>query len=574
MEFEGTGAEILVESLRLAGIDVLFGLPGDTGVAFYDALYRRADVIRHVLARDERSAAIMADAYARCTNRVGVVEASSGGGTTYVVGGLGEPYAASVPLLVLTSDIHRRSRGTGALTEIDQQRLFSAVTTWQARADAACEIPHLVATALTAATGGRPGPVSLVLPEDVLDERATVTFPVMNTTIPRERAAADPAATEQAAAAIGRARRPAVVVGSGVHLAAAYEELRQLAEAAGLPVATTIHGKGTFPDTNAWSLGVVGANGARPYANAYLAEADLVLFVGTRANSTDTNGFTSPPRAGERDVTVIQVDIEAERAGQNFPGSLALVGDAKVVLAQLAAVVAPAGAERREQLLAWLGEQRTAWLALQQRAPAVPPGTVAPDDLVRAVAAAAGPEATVIADPGKATPNVAAYWQISRAGRSVLIPRGHGAMGYAIPAAIGAAMARPGSPIIAFTGDGSFAMACGDLETACRLAPPIVYIHLRNGSFGWIKMLQRLYEGQRYFGVDVGSVDAVAVARGFGLEAVTVSSLEEFKGAFERALATGRPTFIDVPVPDLWEHLPPVAPWEAALAGAGERPVY
>jgi acetolactate synthase-1/2/3 large subunit len=571
MAFAGTGAEILVECLRLAGIEVLFGLPGDTGVAFYDALYRRADVVRHVLARDERGAAIMADAYARSTNRVGVVEVSSGGGTTYVVGGLGEPYAASVPMLVITSDIHRKSRGTGALTEIDQQRLFSAVTKWQGTAGMACEIPHLVATALHAATTGRPGPVSLVFPEDVLDEQATVTVSLMAATVPGERAAADPAAIEQAAAAIDRAARPAVVVGSGVHLSTAYEELRQLAETAALPVATTIHGKGTFADTSPWSLGVAGANGARPYANAYLAEADAVLFVGTRANSTDTNSFTNPPREG---VRVIQVDIEAERAGRNYPGSLALVGDAKTVLAQLAAAVAPASAERRGRLLAWLGEQRDAWLAAQKAVTMPPLGTVAPDAPVRAVASLAGPQVTLIADPGTATPNVAAYWEVTGAGRTVLIPRGHGAMGYAIPAAIGASIARPGSPIIAFTGDGSFAMACGDLETARRLALPIIYIHLRNGSLGWIKMLQRLYEGRRYFGVDVGPVDAAAVARGFGLDAVTVTSLEEFKAAFKTALAGGQPTFLDVPVPDLWEHLPPVAPWQAALAGAGGRPVY
>jgi acetolactate synthase-1/2/3 large subunit len=573
MAVEGTGAEILVESLRLAGIEVLFGLPGDTGVAFYDALYRRADALRHVLARDERSAAIMADAYARCTNRVGVVEASSGGGTTYVVGGLGEPYAASVPVLLITSDIHRKSRGTGALTEIDQQRLFAAVTKWQATADTAGEIPHLVASALRAATSGRPAPVSLVFPEDVLDERARVTFPTMQTTLPYGRAAADPGAIEQAARALNRAKRPALVVGSGVHLSTAYAELQQLAETAGLPVASTIHGKGCFPDTNPWSLGVVGANGARPYANAYLAEADVVLFVGTRANSTDTNGFTSPPR-GKADVTVIQVDIEAERAGRNYPGSLALVGDVKTVLAQLAATAAPADDEPQARLLTWLAEQRTAWLAMQHRTAAMPPGTVAPDALVRAIPALTGPGITVIADPGTATPHVAAYWETTHAGRSVLIPRGHGAMGYAIPGAIGASMARPGSPVIAFTGDGSFAMACGELETARRLQLPIIYVHLRNDSFGWIKMLQRLYEGRRYFGVDMGPVDAVTVARGFGLEATTVTSLEEFEAACKMALAGGRPTFIDVPVPDLWEHLPPVAPWEAALAGVGGRPVY
>ena len=167
---EGTGAEILVESLHRAGVEVVFGLSGDTGVALYDALYHRRDEVRHVMARDERNAAYMADAYARRTNRVGVVEVSSGGGTTYAVGGLGEAFASSVPVLVITSDIHSGSRGTGALTEIDQGLLFAAVTKWRATVSRADEIPSLVAEALASATGGRPAPVCLIVPENVLDE--------------------------------------------------------------------------------------------------------------------------------------------------------------------------------------------------------------------------------------------------------------------------------------------------------------------------------------------------------------------------------------------------------------------
>ncbi|MGA8115562.1 MAG: thiamine pyrophosphate-binding protein, partial [Actinocatenispora sp.] len=164
------GADLLVESLVRSGVRDLFGVPGDTGVAFYDALSSRAEEIRHVLARDERHAAAMADAYSRVTGRVGCVEVSSGGGTTYVVGGLGEAYASGVPLLVVTSDIHRGSRGTGALTEIDQEALFSAVTKRAVAVGRAEEIPSAVATALRVATSGRPGPVALIVPEDVLDD--------------------------------------------------------------------------------------------------------------------------------------------------------------------------------------------------------------------------------------------------------------------------------------------------------------------------------------------------------------------------------------------------------------------
>jgi acetolactate synthase-1/2/3 large subunit len=185
-----------------------------------------------------------------------------------------------------------------------------------------------------------------------------------------------------------------------------------------------------------------------------------------------------------------------------------------------------------------------------------------------------GGECTVVADPGTPTPNVAAYWQTARAGRSVIIPRGHGPMGYAIPAAIGVALARPGSPVVSFTADGSFAMSCGELETAARLALPVIYVQFTNHSLGWIKMLQHLYFDRRYFGVEPGPIDAVAVAQAAGVPGVRVASLDEYAGVLGEALASGRPLYIDVMVPALEEETPPVAPWQAALAGQVTRPVY
>jgi acetolactate synthase I/II/III large subunit len=569
----GTGAEILVESLLHAGIRTIFGLSGDTGVVFYDALYHRRDEIRHVMTRDERHAAYMADVYARCTNEVGVVEVSSGGGVTYAVGGLGEPFASSVPMLVITSDIHSGSRGTGALTEIDQNLLFAAVTKWRAIVPAASEIPRLVAEALSAATSGRPGPACLIVPEDVLDERARTTLLETVISVPRERRAADGAAVQRAADVLQRAERPAIVAGSGVHLSKAWSELARLADMANIPVATTIHGKGVFPERSPWSLGVAGANGARYYANEFLAEADVVLFIGTRANATDTNAYTSPSREG---TVVIQNDIDADRAGRNFPGSIALVGDAKVTLNQLIeALPQEEGAVRREKLRVWIEKRRQTWYrsTLESEVPE-DEALLNPRDVVRTIQEVAGADVLLLADPGTPTPHVAAYWETEKAARNVIIPRGHGPMGYAIPGAIGASLALPDRPVVALTADGSFAMSCGELETACRLGVPIVYVQFTNGSMGWIKMLQHLYMGERYFSVDLGPIDAVAVAQAMGLEAARARSLEEFSKAFERGVSSRQPVFIDVRVADQIKLVPPVAPWHMALAGETERPVY
>ena len=312
---------------------------------------------RHILARDERHAGFMADGYARWTNRVGCCEVSSGGGVDFLVSGLGEAYAASVPILAITSDIHRRSRGTGAITEIDQEQLFSAVTKLAMTIESAAQIPDIIRVLLQAATTGRPGPVVAIFPEDVFDEHASVTIPEMSAVVPLDREPASARATHKAAELLAASERPAIVAGGGVHLSSAWPELQALAEKAGIPVATTIHGKGAIAETHPLSLGVVGANGARPFANQYLAEADAVLFVGTRANSTDTNGFTSPPREGPQ---IIQIDIDTNRAGVNFPQSHDLVGDAKTTLAAIIEAI-PENWERAEALAAQTRELRTAW---------------------------------------------------------------------------------------------------------------------------------------------------------------------------------------------------------------------
>jgi acetolactate synthase-1/2/3 large subunit len=569
MRFEGTGAEILAESLIAAGTEVVFGVPGDTGVALYDSLYHRADRLRHVLANDERGAAFAADAYARRAGRVGVVEVPSGGGATFVVGGLGESFAASVPLLLVTSDIQRGSRGTGALTETDQLALYRAVTKWRVVAGEASDLPDLVAEAMVQASGGRPGPVALIVPEDVLEERRTARIEAIGAAIPAGRPVPSGSGLRRAAAAIDAAARPAVVAGSGIHWSGAHAALAELAERAGLAVATTIHGKGAVDEEWPLSLGTCGANGARPYANQFLAEADLVLFVGTRANATDTAGFSAPPRRGP---AVVQVDIDAARAGRNYPGSIGLAGDARATLERLAALAAP-NDERRARTEAWIAPRRAAWEA-GFGGRAAPNGSLDPADVVRAVREVAEDDITVVGDPGTPTPYLAAGWPVVEPGRRLLLPRGHGPMGYAHPAAIGAALAA-GGPVIAFVTDGSLLMAAGALETAARLALPITYVQLSNGSLGWIKALQHLYLAGRAFGTDISRVDATAVGRGFGLEARAAASLDDLAQAVRDGLASGRPSLVDVRVPDEHELIPPVAPWERlAEGGDAARPVY
>jgi acetolactate synthase-1/2/3 large subunit len=571
------GAEALVDALVRCGVDTIFGFPGDTSVALYDVLARRGEAICHVLARDERHTGYMADAYARTRRRLAVCEASSGAGAVYLASGLGESFAASIPVLAITTDNSRRSRGTAAISEVDQDQLFAAVTKWRRTARAAADLPRLVAEGITAATTGRPGPAVLIIPEDVLEATADLHGATYGTqvsaVIPGHRESAQASAVATAAGQLAAASRPTVVAGGGVHVSGAWSELRLLAEHAALPVATTIHGKGAVDETHPLALGVIGSNGARDYANKWLAGSDLVLFAGTRANSTDTVGFTTPARGGAR---VIHIDVDASRAGLNYPGSLPLVGDAATVLEQLRAQLPPARDSQRACRVAELAAARTDW-AREDAAISMgtPPGVLHPRDVISTLYAEHGGSTWLVADAGTPTPYVSCYWQSSGDGWRVVIPRGHGPMGFAIPASIGVATAHPGERVLCLTTENSVMMALGEWETACRLNLPVTYVVLDNRSLGWIKMIQHLYLGRRYFAVDPGPVDPVLLGAAVGVAAARAHDVAELASLAKDAIARGGPSVIHVKVPEHMDSPPPVAPWLAALSGASaSRPIH
>ena len=369
-----------------------------------------------------------------------------------------------------------------------------------------------------------------------------------------------------------RAVRPVIIAGSGVHSSLAWDELAAVAQRRAIPVATTIHGKGAIADSHPLSIGVVGNNGGRSYANDIAAAADAVLIVGSRANATDTNSWTGPPRQG---VPVAQIDVSAERAGRNFPAAIGLAGDARTVLAQLLAQLDPVEPAVLDDRIRDISERRAAWV--RQGPPGtseVRDGQLEPARVVTLLNRVLGPGTLVLADAGTPTPNVACYWETVSPGRTVIAPRGHGPMGYAIPGAIGACFARPGRPVLSVTADGSLAMSCGELETAARFRLPILFVQFTNFSLGWIKMLQHLYAEGRYFGVDPGPIDAIGVARACGLDGERVTSLARLEELAASFAADPRPFYVDIEVPHPIEYTPPVSSWVDALNGNTARPVY
>jgi acetolactate synthase-1/2/3 large subunit len=562
------GAESLVRALRAVGVEHIFGLPGDTGMAFYDALYHEPG-IHHIMTRDERSASFMADVYARVSRRLGVCEGPSGGGATYIIPGVAEAHGSAIPLLCLTSDTPVADEHRGVLTELDQVGLFRPITKWTERVNRPESMDDALHRAVRLATSDRSGAVHLSLPSDVLEAAVVDRIsrsPVRSQGhVPSSRPRADADEVQRAADLIARAERPVIVAGGGVLTSGAWDALTAFAEAAGIPVGTSINGKGAIAETSECSIGVVGGNGARSYANAWITEADLVLFVGTRTDSTTTSAWSLPDRKAP--PTTIHLDISSKEIGNTYPSAAMLLGDAKATLEDLREALAGPDQIRARMAgrLKRLFSEKAGYferIAKEARSDAQP---IKPQRLIATLRSLIDDDAVIVADPGTPTPYLSAQYVLNRAGRTTVIPRAHGGLGYALPGVVGAHFAAPGRQVVGMLGDGSFGMSVGELETISRLNLPVVLVQCSNNTFGWIKELQHLFHDQRYYSVDFNPVDYAGIARGFGLSACDVRDPADLEGALRNALDSGTPTFINVETEPQMTETPPVSAWEAAV---------
>ncbi len=572
--FKMNGAQSLVRALRDVGVDHMFGLPGDTGMALYDALYDEP-AITHVMTRDERSASFMADVYARVSRRLGVCEGPSGGGATYIVPGVAEAQGSAIPLLCLTSDTPVNEEHRGVLTELDQVGLFHPITKWSERVNRASGMEDAVHRAVRLATSDRPGAVHLSLPSDVLEDdggdnrrsgrAATVS------TVPSSRPRADAGEVLRAADLIANAERAVIVAGGGVLTSGAWDQLTAFAEATGIPVGTSINGKGAIAETSDCSLGVVGNNGARSYANAWVADADLVLFIGTRTDSTTTVAWTLPAR--DDPPASIHLDVSAKEIGNNYPSSAILQGDSAATLQDLMAAIDRPGRlrARNAERLARLSSEKSAYFKGVARDAVSDSQPIKPQRLIAELRDLLDDDAVIVADPGTPTPYLSAQYVLRRPGRTTVIPRAYGALGYAIPGVVGAHFAAPERRVIGMLGDGSYGMSVGELETISRLNLPVVIVQCDNGTYGWIKELQHLYHDRRYYSVDFNRIDYATIAKGFGLAGFHVEDPAELKGVLREALALGRPAFVNVVTEAQMTETPPVATWERTVAAGAAR---
>ena len=557
------GAEAMVRMLEAHGVRHIFGLCGDTTLPFYDALYRLDHKIDHILTRDERSAAYMADGYARVTHRPGICEGPSGGGATYILPGLVEANESSVPVLSITSDVSVSSRGHYPLTELDQEGLMRPLTKWNAVLNRSDMLPDMVRAAFRAMTAGRPGAAHLGFPIDVqrdpVDpdtiwaEPRHAVYPAFPAAPPEEDAAA-------LLEALLTARFPAVVCGGGIVLSGGEAEFRRFVERLDIAVATTVSGQGSLPETHANNVGVVGSNGGVPATKEFLDTADLVFFIGCRAGSVTTERWRTPSRS----TRIVHLDCDPQVIAASYRTEAGMVCDARLGLAALnrlldacksapagfggAAAVAPAKAKK--------------WAAFR---PLAESGDrpIKPERTVAALRAVLDDDAIVVADPGTPCPYVSAYYELRTSGRTLFSNRAHGALGYSMSAAMGAWVGRPDRKVVSLMGDGSFGFTCGEFETVVRRKMPITFIVFSNAVFGWIKAGQRAGFGERYFSVDFERSDHAAIASAFGVKSWRVEDPDALEATLRKAVEHDGPSLVDVISQPLNEAAAPVSEWIA-----------
>jgi acetolactate synthase-1/2/3 large subunit len=560
------GAELFVTGLQNHGVKHIFGLCGDTTLPLYDALFRLDHGITHILTRDERSAAYMADGYARVTGRVGVCEGPSGGGATYLLPGLAESNESSIAVLGINSDISTTSRGRFALTELDQKALFAPVTKWNTVIDHATDIPNTLKEAFHQMTTGRPGAVHLGLPFDVQNQTVDGNLEIGNDSgsdrYPSDRTAPDADAITEAADVLLAAENPLIICGGGVVIAGAEIELQAVAERLRAPVATSISGKGSISESHPLAVGVVGSNGGVAETRDVVKAADTILFIGCRAGSVTTERWRYPAPGGAR---IVHIDVDEAVFGANYPPDVAICADAKLSLAALDKELSSRDpiTPRRSLDRDFITAKRNAKFARFLEIARADSAPIRPERVVVELQAALPTDWVVVADAGTPCPYLSAYLRQDLTGRNFISNRAHGALGYAIPAAVGVQVGRPDATVVAMAGDGSFGFCCGELETIRRLGLPIKIIVISNSVFGWIKAGQKSGYDERYYSVDFDQTDHARVASAYGIRSWRVEDPTELGATLRAAFAHDGPTLVDVICQPLQDTNAPVSEWVA-----------
>ena len=551
MNEKRTGARALVESLAKAGTEVLFGYPGGAVLDIFNCLTDAK--FPFVLGRHEQGSVHMADGYARSTGRPGVCLVTSGPGATNTITGLATANIDGVPLIVITGQVSLPLIGTDAFQEADTTGITRAVSKHNFLVHSADEIPEIVAQAFYIATHGKPGPVVIDIPKNCQQALTSAQYPErVSLRAYHPESAATTAQLNKLAKLINEAKRPVIYAGGGVIASGAADDVATLARKAGIPVATTLMGLGSFDEHDPLSLRMAGMHGT-PAANWAMNEADLILAFGVRFSDRVTGRISKyAPKA-----KIVHVDCDPASIGKNVPVALGIVADVKDVLTTVGSRVKPAvHPEWIAKIEGWKKERPLAWKPMH-------PGVIMPQAVMEAIDKASGGRAVVVTDVGQHQMWAAQYFRHSIP-RHFLTSGGMGTMGFGIPAAIGAAIARPDHKTVAVCGDGGAQMTFEEVVVAVEHKLPVTFVVVNNGCLGMVRQWQELFYAKNYSGsiltvkgrpanelleqdLDYDYLpDFVKLAQAHGAEAYRVIDPAKLDATIAKAMRSKKTTLVEV----------------------------
>jgi acetolactate synthase-1/2/3 large subunit len=546
------GSEAIIKSLKDQGVDIVFGYPGGVLLPLYDVLYDSD--LKHILVRHEQCAAHAADGYARASGKVGVCIGTSGPGATNLVTGIATAHMDSSPILAIAGQVGTALIGRDAFQEVDTLGLTMPITKHNFQAMQADEIPGMIKSAFYIASTGRQGPVAIDLPKDVQEQefeyKADFQIDLPGYKPTRK---GHPGQIKKASNLILKSKKPVILAGGGVVLSESSDELLELSKLIKAPVTTTLMGKGSFPEDDPLSLGMLGMHG-RKVANLVVDECDCLIVIGCRFSDRTTGKVDEfAPNA-----KIIHIDVDPAEIGKNVDIDIPIVGDAKIVLTSLIKTISKLKEGNPGSTKEWTDYISDFKINCIPRL-SFDDVPLKPQQVIKEIRDSIDYDAIVTTDVGQNQMWMAHYFT-SKIPRTFLSSGGLGTMGFGFPAAMGAKVALPENDVVAVCGDGGFLMVCQDLATVREYDIPVVVCVLNNRYLGMVAQWQKLFYDERMSHTHLGEVpDFVKLAEAFGVRGERVEKPGEMKETLQSALKSGEPTLIDVIIdPD--EILPMVPP--------------
>ena len=554
------GSQMVCESLLREGVEVIFGLPGGAILPLYQTLPEYPQ-LRHILVRHEQGAAHAADGYARVTGKPGVAWATSGPGATNLVTGIATAQMDSVPMVIVTGQVSRASIGSDAFQETDTTGITLPITKHNYLVMNAADIPRAIKEAFHIASTGRPGPVLVDIPKDVFMEEAEFVYPD-DVDLPGYKPTLEghPAQIKRAAKLIAEAQRPVILAGHGIIISQAYDEVRELAEKAQVPVITTLLGIGSFPDDHLLCVGMPGMHGMA-YASLAIEEADLLIALGMRFDDR----ITGKKAAFAINSKKIHVEIDPSEIGKNVNVDVPIVGDLKLVLRELNKRVKPATHVEWIQRIEDLKRDHPSMLVRDT-------DKLIPQYVVKELSEATNGEAIVVTGVGQHQMWAAQHYTY-RHPRSLITSGGSGAMGYEVPGAMGAQVGRPDKVVWSVAGDGGFQMTMAELATLVENKIPVKFAIINNSFLGMVRQWQEFFYHKSYVATGYShNPDFVKLAEAFGMLGIRVTDKTQVRSAIMQAMEYDGPALVDFVVEEE-ENVYPMIPAGQTINDLIEEPL-